>query len=107
MNGSRLQQNPRTRDIARTHARAQLNKRKRFRGHKIAGYACVPTFSNDGRYVASGDGAGSVWFWEWKSGKVAKVLEAHDEVCIQTIWHPVETSNVVTCSWDGSIKYWG
>ena len=28
------------------------------------------------------------------------------QVCIGAAWHPLETSKVATCSWDGLIKYW-
>ena len=33
-------------------------------------------------------------------------FKAHDAVCIACLWHPHETSKVVTCGWDGLIKYW-
>ena len=33
-------------------------------------------------------------------------LKAHDKVTIGCEWHPLETSKVATCSWDGTIKYW-
>ncbi len=32
--------------------------------------------------------------------------QAHDKVCIGAAWHPLESSKVATCSWDGLIKYW-
>lgn len=89
-----------------TKERFQLNKKKRFAGHIIAGYACQVNFSPDGRFVMSGDGEGKCWFWDWKSCKIFKVLKCHEKVCIGCEWHPLEQSKVATCGWDGMIKYW-
>ena len=54
----------------------------------------------------SGDGEGRCWFWDWKTCKVFRTLKCHDSVCIGAEWHPLETSKVATCGWDGLIKYW-
>jgi len=86
--------------------RFKFNRKKVFKGHVIAGYACKPGISPDGNFVMSGDSDGRLWFWDWKSCKVFRKLKCHDQVCIQAIWHPVESSRVATCSWDGTIKYW-
>ncbi|GMH01613.1 hypothetical protein Nepgr_003452 [Nepenthes gracilis] len=92
--------------IYSTRERFQLNKKKRFAGHIVAGYACQVNFSPDGRFVMSGDGEGRCWFWDWKSCKVFRTLKCHDGVCIGCEWHPLEQSKVATCGWDGLIKYW-
>ncbi|KAJ4823304.1 hypothetical protein Tsubulata_026954 [Turnera subulata] len=92
--------------IYSTRERFQLNKKKRFAGHIVAGYACQVNFSPDGRFVMSGDGEGKCWFWDWKSCKVFRTLRCHDGVCIGAEWHPLEQSKVATCGWDGLIKYW-
>ena len=60
----------------------------------MAGYACQPGFSPDGRYVYSGDGEGRLWFWDWKTCKAFRTIKAHDGVCIGAAWHPLETSKV-------------
>ncbi|KAI9024764.1 WD40-repeat-containing domain protein [Hyaloraphidium curvatum] len=86
--------------------RFRLNRKKRFAGHLVAGYACQPNFSADGRFIASGDSEGKVWFWDWKTCRVLKKVKAHDGVVMDVEWHPQETSKVATCSWDGTIKYW-
>ena len=84
----------------------RMNKSKVFRGHLVAGYACQPSFSPDERYVTSGDSTGKVYFWEWKTNRIAHRLKAHDSIVMGVEWHPHETSKVATCSWDGTIKYW-
>jgi pre-mRNA-processing factor 17 len=86
--------------------RFRMNNKKRFTGHLVAGYACQPAFSADGRFIMSGDASGQLWIWDWKTCRMLKKIKAHDGVLIDCAWHPHETSKVVTASWDGTIKYW-
>ncbi|KXJ18778.1 Pre-mRNA-processing factor 17 [Exaiptasia diaphana] len=86
--------------------RFRINRKKVFKGHMVAGYACQPNFSPDGAYLISGDADGKLNIWDWKSTKLYCKFKAHDAVCIGCAWHPHETSKVVTCGWDGLIKYW-
>lgn len=81
--------------------RFRMNRKKRFAGHLIAGYACKPGFSPDGRFIYSGDSNGNVWTWDWKTCRILKKFKAHDKVVMNTEWHPHETSKMATCSWDG------
>lgn len=80
--------------------------RKTFKGHINAGYAITPGWSADGRWVMSGDADGKLWFWDWAKCKNYRVLKAHDGVCTGSLWHPIQTSRVVSCGWDGAIKLW-
>ncbi|KIJ38951.1 hypothetical protein M422DRAFT_231020 [Sphaerobolus stellatus SS14] len=82
------------------------NRKKRFAGHSVAGYACQVGFSPDGKWISSGDSSGNVVFWDWKTGRIKSRLKAHDKVVIAHEWLPHETSKVVTASWDGLIKLW-
>lgn len=65
--------------------------------HPVCVPACLP----------AGDSEGRAFFWEWAHPfKVARTIKAHDGVCIGVAWHPLESSKVATCGWDGLIKYW-
>eukprot|EP00808_Paulinella_micropora_P032213 g60889.t1 len=84
--------------------RFKMNRKKRFTGHLVSGYACQLGFSPDIHFVYSGDAQGRVFFWDFKTTKVLRVLKAHDKVCNGVIWHPIHPSKFATCSWDGTIK---
>ena len=87
--------------------RFKQNRKKTFKGHNTAGYACQVGFSPDGKYVLSGDGEGRAFFWEWSHPyKIVRTIKAHEGVCIAAAWHPTETSKVITAGWDGQIKMW-
>eukprot|EP00731_Ephydatia_muelleri_P032029 Em0023g536a len=88
------------------HNNFRLNRKKTFRGHIVAGYACQTDFSPDGSFVLSGDADGKLTLWEWKTTRIFTRFKAHDKVCIGCQWLPHETSKVVTCGWDGFIKLW-
>lgn len=81
------------------------NRKKRFAGHTVAGYACVPSFSPDGRFVSSGDAEGSVHFWDFKTGKkYPNRLRAHQKCVIDQKWLPHETVSLLARSLEEGIK---
>lgn len=86
--------------------RFKMNRKKTFTGHMVSGYACSLDFSPDMSYLVSGDGDGKCYIWDWKTTKLYKKWQAHEGVCISSLWHPHEPSKVVTAGWDGLIKYW-
>jgi pre-mRNA-processing factor 17 len=87
--------------------RYALNKKKQFKGHNVAGYACGLEGSPDGAYVASGDSSGSLFIWEWKSSRIAHVLKnIHQGALMGLSWNPREESMVATGGWDGAIHLW-
>lgn len=81
-------------------------RKKKFIGHTSAGYAIQPAFSADGRFLISGGSDGSLNFWDWNTTNLYKSIHAHKGVCISAAWHPLHSSRVVTCGWDGLIKLW-
>lgn len=79
---------------------------KKFTGHMCAGYACAVATSADGRFVTSGDSLGRLFFWDWKSCRMFRTVQAHSGVCIGVEWHPTQPSLVASCGWDGYVKVW-
>ncbi|CAG0898940.1 unnamed protein product [Darwinula stevensoni] len=86
--------------------RFKYHRKKTFKGHMVAGYACSIDFSPEMSFLISGDADGKVFVWDWKTTKLLTKWKAHDNVCISVLWHPHETSKVVSAGWDGLIKYW-
>lgn len=86
--------------------RFRQNRKKVFKGHMNAGYACQANFSPDMSYLISGDADGKLNIWDWKTTKLYCKFKAHTEVCIGCVWLPHETSKIITCGWDGLIKLW-
>lgn len=82
------------------------NRKKSYQGHNNAGLAIDIDCSPDGQFLASGDSAGFVCFWDWKTGKMYHKLQASDQAVTCVQWHPQETSKVVTAGLQGDIKYW-
>ncbi|KAK2196662.1 bifunctional WD40 repeat/WD40-repeat-containing domain superfamily/WD40-YVTN repeat-like-containing domain superfamily/Pre-mRNA-processing factor 17 [Babesia duncani] len=87
-------------------SRVKFFGKKRFRGHSSYGYSISPACSPDGKFVASGDTRGHLYFWDWKNCRMIETLEAHKSVLIDCQWHPTQPSRLATCSWDGTIKLW-
>lgn len=84
----------------------KFQPKRQFKGHICAGYAIRPAFSADGNYVMSGDCDGKVWFWDFHKMKNYRTIKAHDGVCIDAVWHPLQPSRCLTAGWDGVIKLW-
>jgi len=81
-------------------------RKKVFKGHMVAGYACGIDYSPEMSYLTSGDGDGKIYIWDWKTTKLLSKWKAHDDVCISVLWHPHEPSKMASAGWDGQIKLW-
>ncbi|CUS21809.1 LAQU0S04e01288g1_1 [Lachancea quebecensis] len=77
------------------------NPKKRFEGHKCAGYGIGFGFSPDGQYLASGDTKGRVYIWDWKTTRLLKHFEVPDKKAVVAVtWAPQETSKIL-CAGNG------
>ncbi|KAH8739569.1 transducin / WD-40 repeat protein family [Cryptosporidium ryanae] len=88
-----------------THSNYRCVKR-RFFGLNNTGYAIQCDISPDGQFLVSGDVSGKLHFWDWKTTKLIRSIQAHDSVSIACQWHPTLPSRIATCGWDGVIKIW-
>ena len=87
--------------------RYSLQRKKKFEGHNVAGYACDIAISPDGRFVCSGDADGKLCLWDFKKTRMLQKYHAHERgPCVGAVWHPVEPSVLFSCGWDGVIKMW-
>ena len=62
-----------------TGGKFRPKRKKIFKGHLVAGYACVPTFSPDMSYLCSGDGQGKVHIWDWKTTRLYSKFKVKSE----------------------------
>ena len=85
----------------------KLNRKKRYLGHLVAGYACGLDWSPDGAYIVSGDSEGKLFVWDAKTSRVVRKLSgAHRGAVLSVLWHPAEPSRVVSGAKDGKIIFW-
>ncbi|KAK3057985.1 hypothetical protein LTR09_001062 [Extremus antarcticus] len=103
-----LQSADNTIQVYNTGEKIRQNRKKDFRGHNVAGYRVGIDVSPDGGVVCSGDSAGWVCFWDWKTCKLWHKLKAGEggKAVVSVGWHPREGSRVVTGDLAGMIKYW-
>ncbi|CAJ1073465.1 LOW QUALITY PROTEIN: WD repeat-containing protein 25 [Xyrichtys novacula] len=84
----------------------RMNKRRRYEGHKVEGYAVRCEFSLDGTILASGSSTGSAHFYDYHNARTLHTLCAHSQPCLCVSQHPVLPATVATCDWAGEIKVW-
>lgn len=84
----------------------RMNKRRRYEGHKVEGYAVQCEFSLDGTILASGSSTGSAHFYDYHNVRLLHTLHAHKQPCLCVSQHPVLPATAATCDWAGEIKVW-
>ncbi|RVE57339.1 hypothetical protein OJAV_G00215100 [Oryzias javanicus] len=84
----------------------RMNKRRRYEGHKVEGYAVQCEFSQDGALLVSGSSTGSAHFYDFHSARLLHSLQAHSKPCLCVAQHPVLPATAATCDWAGEVKIW-
>lgn len=75
-----------------------------FTGHNPESFPCRMTISCDGSFIASGDSEGKLYIWEWKSGILKKTFHPHTQTVIKADWSPYHASQIITASYDNSLR---
>ncbi|XP_068194650.1 WD repeat-containing protein 25 [Antennarius striatus] len=84
----------------------RMNKRRKYEGHKVEGYAVHCGFSLDGTILASGSSTGSAHFYDYHNAHLLHTLQAHSQPCLCVSQHPVLPATAATCDWSGEIRVW-
>jgi WD40 repeat protein len=74
-----------------------------LRGHTRTIWALA--YSPDGRWLASGDDAGTIAIWNAESGQRVRVINAHNKRVTALVWSP-DGSQLASGSWDYQGKIW-
>ncbi|WVZ88784.1 hypothetical protein U9M48_035258 [Paspalum notatum var. saurae] len=82
----------------------KLNKYMRFEGHGVWGFPIKCNFSLSGRELASGSSDGAIYFYDYKSARLLRKIEAFKEACTDVVYHPVMSNVMASCSWTGEIS---
>ncbi|XP_042304026.1 WD repeat-containing protein 25 isoform X2 [Sceloporus undulatus] len=84
----------------------RINKKKRYEGHKVEGFAVGCEFSPDGMLLVSGSSDGNVFFYNYHTSRIIRTLSGHSQACVSAKFHPVLPSLLATCGWDRAVKIW-
>ncbi|KAM3919146.1 WD repeat-containing protein 25 isoform 1-T2 [Leptodactylus fuscus] len=84
----------------------KMNKKRRFEGHKVEGFAVGCQFSPDGSIIVTGSSEGNVIFYNYQTSKLIHTLPSHGSACLGVHYHSVLPSLLATCYWDGEIQIW-
>uniref|UniRef100_A0ACD5Z090 Uncharacterized protein n=2 Tax=Avena sativa TaxID=4498 RepID=A0ACD5Z090_AVESA len=82
----------------------KLNRYRRFEGHGVWGFPIKCSFSLSGRELASGSSDGCIYFYDYKSSKFLRKIEASKEACTYIAYHPVIPNVIASCSWTGEVS---
>ncbi|VAH41114.1 unnamed protein product [Triticum turgidum subsp. durum] len=82
----------------------KLNRYRRFEGHGVWGFPIKCSFSLSGRELASGSSDGCIYFYDYKSSRFLRKIEAFKEACTYVAYHPVLHNVIASCGWTGEIS---
>ncbi|KAK6946811.1 WD40 repeat, partial [Dillenia turbinata] len=82
----------------------KLDKYKRYEGHEVSGLPIKCNFSLDGENLVSGSSDGSIYIYNYRSSKLIKKINSHEQACIDVAVHPLMPNVIASCSWSGNIS---
>ncbi|TXG67298.1 hypothetical protein EZV62_008573 [Acer yangbiense] len=82
----------------------RLDKYKRYDSHGVSGFPIKCNFSLDGDKLASGSSDGSIYFYDYRSSKLARKIKAYEQACIDVAFHPIMPNVIASCSWSGDVS---
>ncbi|KAJ7398341.1 WD repeat domain 25 [Pitangus sulphuratus] len=95
----------------------RINKKKRYEGHKVEGFAVGCEFSPDGTLLVTGSSDGKVFFYNYHTSRIIRTLSAHKEACMKTfslLWDVETICRDFSClskeEWEGPyhfLQMWG
>ncbi|KAM4690533.1 WD repeat-containing protein 25 [Rhinophrynus dorsalis] len=84
----------------------KMNKKKRFEGHKVEGFAVGCEFSPDGSLIVTGSSEGTIFFYNYHNSRVVRSIAGDGNACVSVNFHPVLPSLLASSYWDGHIRIW-
>ncbi|KAM4661860.1 WD repeat-containing protein 25 [Discoglossus pictus] len=84
----------------------KINKKKRFEGHKVEGFAVECEFSPDGSLIVTGSSEGTIVFYSYPTSRSMFSIPGDGSACVSVTFHPVLPSLLASSYWDGSIRIW-
>jgi pre-mRNA-processing factor 17 len=82
----------------------KLNRKKRYVGHLVAGYACGLDWSSDGSFLYSGDSNGTLFVWDQKTSRLIRRIKASQGVINDVLVHPIDPCLVFSGDSKGKIN---
>lgn len=74
---------------------------------KVSGFGVECDISPDGKYIATGDANGDMYFYNYSNTNVINKLSARSNVALNRLkWHPALNSTIASATWDGHIQIW-
>ncbi|KAF5393221.1 hypothetical protein D9757_000702 [Collybiopsis confluens] len=80
-----------------------------FSGHANSSYKCRACFGHGEANIICGDENGMIWAWDLLDAKLLQPNpppKVHNKVITWTEYHPLEASEMITSSADGTCKVW-